>query len=78
MLFRSKEGTLFLIRAFSKKETEDNFFIDPFGLKISLFSKQDLIKLFPNFKVIKENESKIFVKKLKKEVVFIELLMVKK
>ena len=73
----SKIGTTFLLRVFNKKDWDTDFFTVPFGLKISLFSKEDLIKLFPNFEILKENESDTTIRSLGKHIFFIELFMKK-
>ena len=64
-----------MIRAFSKKDQDNDFFIEPTGLKIYLFSKEDIKKLFPRFEILKENESKTIIWSLNRHIFFIELLM---
>ena len=70
----SKIGTLFLLRVFSKKNQETDSFINPNGIGVNMFSKKDLINLFPNFEIKKENESKPWGER-HKDKFFIELLM---
>ena len=60
---------------FSKKDWNNYSFINPKGLKIYLFSKEDLMELFHNFEILKENESETTIWSLDKHIFFIELLM---
>jgi len=73
----SKVGTILLLRVFNKKGWNNDFFVEPKGLKICLFSKEGLMKLFHNFEILKENESETTIWSLDKHTFFIELLMKK-
>jgi ubiquinone/menaquinone biosynthesis C-methylase UbiE len=73
----SKIGTLLLVRSFSKENSGDASFMNmPDNITVHLFSKEDIIKLFSNFEILKENESKTNTPK--GEMFFVELLMKRK
>ena len=75
----SEVGSFLILRAFKRKYHKSNFLIDKFGMKIYVFTKEELIGMFPEFRILKENETEIlFGPNNKQKAFFIELLMVKK
>lgn len=75
----SHRGTLLLIRAFSSKDSKlEHLDVEENGevMRLYMFTKESLIALFPNFRVIKTNQSDL-PKPIKEGVFFEEVLLVK-